>query len=51
MGDGFTPPFADQYYRVLDAIAEAKEATESQLYAALCDLTNMDLRLVCYCEN
>jgi transposase len=48
MPEGFTPPSADQYYRALDAIAEAKEATESQLYAALCDLTNLDLRLVCY---
>jgi hypothetical protein len=48
MPAGFTPPSADQYYRALDAVAEAKEATEAQLYAALCDLTNLDLRLVCY---
>lgn len=48
MGEGFTPPSSDQYYRALDAIAEAKEATESQLYSALCDLANLDLRLVCY---
>jgi hypothetical protein len=48
MPDGFTPPSSDQYYRALDAIADAKEATESQLYSALCDLTNLDLRLVCY---
>ena len=48
MPDGFVAPSPDQYYRALDAIAEAKEATESQLYAALCDLTNLDLRLVCY---
>ncbi len=33
---------------VIDAIADAKEATETHLYARLCDLTNMDLRLVCY---
>jgi hypothetical protein len=45
MPEGFTPPSADQYYRALDAIADAKEATESQLYGALCDLTNLDLRL------
>jgi transposase len=48
MPEGFTPPSPDQYYRALDAIAEVKEATESELYAALCDLTNLDLRLVCY---
>ena len=38
----------DQYYRALDVVADTKEATETQLYAALCDLTNLDLRLVCY---
>ncbi len=48
MPEGFTPPSPDQYYRSLDAIADAKEATESQLYAALTDLTNLELRLVCY---
>lgn len=30
------------------AVADAKEATETELYARLCDLTNLDLRLVCY---
>ena len=34
--------------RALDALAEAKEPTEQFLYSALCDLTNLDLRLVCY---
>jgi Transposase DDE domain len=48
MPAGFTPPSSDQYYRALDAVAAAKEATEEQLYAALTDLTNLDLRLVCY---
>lgn len=48
MPEAFTPPSPDQYYRALDAVADTKEATESQLYAALCDLTNLDLRLVCY---
>ena len=48
MPAGFVAPSADQYYRALDAVAEAKEATEQHLYAALCDLTNLDLRLVCY---
>jgi len=48
MPAGFTAPSADQYYRALDAVAATKQATETQLYAALCDLTNLDLRLVCY---
>jgi transposase len=48
MPAGFTPPVLQQYYRALDAVADSKEATEAQLYAALCDLTNLDLRLVCY---
>jgi hypothetical protein len=38
----------DQYYRALDAVATVKEATEAELYRALCNLTNLDLRLVCY---
>lgn len=48
MPAGFAAPSADQCYRALDAVADAKEATEEQLYRALCDLTNLDLRLVCY---
>jgi transposase len=48
MPAGFTPPVLQQYYRALDAVADTKEVTEAQLYAALCDLTNLDLRLVCY---
>jgi hypothetical protein len=48
MPAGFQTPSADQYYRALDAVAAAKETTEAQLYAALTDLTNLDLRLVCY---
>lgn len=48
MPAGFEAPSADQYYRALDAVAATKEATEQALYAALCDLTNLDLRLVCY---
>jgi transposase len=44
----FVAPSADQYYRALDAVADTKQATETQLYATLCDLTNLDLRLVCY---
>ena len=48
MPDGWQSPSLDQYYRALDAVAETKEATETQLYATLTDLTNMDLRLVMY---
>ncbi len=48
MPEGFIPPTLDQYYRAVDVVAETKEATEQQLYVALCDLTNLDLRLVCY---
>ncbi len=48
MPGGFEAPSTDQYYRALDAVADAKEATEMRLYATLCDLTNMDLRFVCY---
>jgi hypothetical protein len=48
MPDGFTPPLLQQYYRALGAVAASKQATETQLFATLCDLTNLDLRLVCY---
>jgi Transposase DDE domain len=48
MPAGFAAPSADQCYRALDAVADAKAATEQHLYQALCDLTNLDLRLVCY---
>jgi hypothetical protein len=46
--EGFSTPSLDQCYRALDAVAAAKEPTETHLYSALCDLTNLDLRLVCY---
>lgn len=45
---GFSDPPLQRYYRALDTVAESKEATEAHLYAQLCDLTNLDLRLVCY---
>lgn len=48
MPEGFVAPSLDQYYRAIDAIADAKEATETHLYGRLTDLTNLDLRLVCY---
>ena len=48
MPDGWSAPSLDQYYRALDAVAAAKDNTETHLYERLCDLTNLDLRLVCY---
>ena len=41
-------PSLDQYYRALDVAADAKDDTEAHLYGRLCDLSNLDLRLVCY---
>lgn len=46
--DGVVAPSLDQCYRATDALAAAKERTESHLYARLTDLTNLDLRLCCY---
>lgn len=48
MPAGFVAPVLQQYYRTVDVVADVKAATETQLYAALTDLTNLDLRLVCY---
>ncbi len=48
MPAGWSAPSPDQYWRALDAVTDAKEATEAHLYARLCDLSNLDLRLVCY---
>jgi len=48
MPEGWTAPSLNQYYRALDIIAASKAATETELYARLCDLTNMDLSMVCY---
>jgi hypothetical protein len=45
---GVVTPSLDQCYRVIDALAENKEATEALLYSELCNLANLDLRLVCY---
>ena len=44
----WSAPSLNQCYRALDAVADAKEATEAHLYSRLCDLSNLDLRLVCY---
>ncbi len=48
MPSGWSAPSLDQYYRALDAVADVKEETEEHLYRRLCDLTNLNLRLVCY---
>ena len=46
--DSVVAPSLDQCYRAIDALAEHKEATETHLYSELCNLANLDLRLVCY---
>ena len=48
MPEDWSAPSPDQYYRALDAVAAAKDDTEAHLYGRLCDLSNLDLRLVCY---
>jgi len=55
-GSGPTPPCprvetsrrSTGLYRALDAVADAKEEIEAHCYTELCNLTNLDLRLVCY---
>jgi transposase len=41
-------PSLDRLYRALDAVADAKDEIETHLFTELCNLTNLDLRLVCY---
>jgi transposase len=48
MPAGFVAPELDQLYWALDQVQAAKADTETHLYARLTDLTNLDLRLVCY---
>ena len=48
MPQGWSAPSLDQYYRALDAVADTKNETEEHLYRRLCNLTNLNLRLVCY---
>ena len=48
MPEGWSAPSLGQYCRALDAVADARDETEAHLYARLCDLSNLDLRLVCY---
>jgi hypothetical protein len=45
---GVSAPSLDQCYRAVDSLCEHKDATEAHLYSELCNLTNLDLRLVCY---
>ena len=48
MPDWWTPPAAHHYYRALDVVHGVKADTETHLYRRLTDLTNLDLRFVCY---
>jgi transposase len=41
-------PESHHYYRALDVVHHVKASTETHLYARLTDLTNLDLRFVCY---
>jgi transposase len=41
-------PSLDRLYRALDAVADFKDEIEAHLFSELCNLTNLDLRLVCY---
>jgi transposase len=38
----------EQYYWALDVVCEHKDAIERHVYAAVCDLTNLNLTLACY---
>jgi transposase len=46
--DGFSFPTLDQYYRALDVVCAYKDLIERHVYAAVCDLTNLQLTLACY---
>jgi transposase len=46
--DGFSFPTLQQYYRALDLVCEHKDLIERHVYAAVCDLTNLQLTLACY---
>jgi transposase len=45
---GFSFPTLQQYYRALDVVCEHKDVIERHVYAAVCDLTNLNLTLACY---
>ena len=46
--EGRNAPSLDRLYRALDAVADSKDEIEAHLFTELCNLTNLDLRLVCY---
>ena len=46
--DGRGAPSLDRLYRALDAVADSKDEIEAHCFTELCNLTNLDLRLVCY---
>jgi transposase len=46
--DGFSFPTLQQHYRALDLVCEHKDLIERHVYAAVCDLTNLQLTLACY---
>jgi hypothetical protein len=45
---GRSAPSLDRLYRALDAVCDAKDEIEAHCFTRLCNLTNLDLRLVCY---
>jgi transposase len=45
---GFSFPTLEQYYRALDVLTAHKDRIERHVYAAVCDLTNLNLTLACY---
>lgn len=45
---GASAPSLDKYYRAIDALAEHKDITEAHRYSELCNVANLDLRLVRY---
>jgi hypothetical protein len=46
--DGRSLPSLDRLYRALDAVASGKDEIERHCFSEVCNLTNLDLRLVCY---
>jgi transposase len=46
--DSFSFPTLEQYYRALDVVHANKDLIERHVYAAVCDLTNLNLTLACY---
>jgi hypothetical protein len=46
--EGRGAPSLDRLYRALDAVADFKDEIEAHCFTELCNLANLDLRLVCY---